>query len=108
MGLVKDLRTDDSEDSMTQCFYTELAAEYPEGLCNIWAQGFRLWIQDFLSAVADPTDANMQWQCDTREYDNIQGLGGLALLKTTHASTDQSLASVRYLRSSANPRRMPP
>ena len=67
MGLVKDFRTDDLEDSMTQCFYTELAAEYTEGLCSIWAQGFRSWIQDFVSDVTNPANGHMQFQCDPFE-----------------------------------------
>jgi len=90
MGLVKDLRTDDLEDSMTQCFYTELAAEYPEGLCGIWAQGFRSWIQDFISDVTNPTHGYMQLQCDPLEeqvHQQHRGLGGLAFLKSTHART---------------------
>jgi hypothetical protein len=36
IGLVEDFRGEDSK----QVFYTELAAEYPEGLCSLWAKGF--------------------------------------------------------------------
>jgi hypothetical protein len=36
IGLVEDFR----EEIATRVFYTELAAEYPEGLCNLWASGF--------------------------------------------------------------------
>ena len=92
LGLVQDFRTNDSEHSNAQCFYTELAAEYPEGLCNVWAQGFRLWIQDFtvqwMSERA--VDANTQWQKDTRENHDIQGFGGLSAIPAAHDSTDQS------------------
>jgi hypothetical protein len=40
IGLVADLRSADEE----QVFYTELAAEYPEGLCNRWAGGLGAWL----------------------------------------------------------------
>jgi hypothetical protein len=36
MGLVNDFRGEDSK----RVFYTELAAEYPEGLCSMWATSF--------------------------------------------------------------------
>ena len=36
MGIVKDYRETDTK----RVFYTELAAEYPEGLCNMWAECF--------------------------------------------------------------------
>jgi hypothetical protein len=36
IGLVEDFREEDSK----QVFYTELASEYPEGLCNLWAESF--------------------------------------------------------------------
>jgi hypothetical protein len=36
IGLVEDFRGEDSK----QVFYTELASEYPEGLCSLWAKNF--------------------------------------------------------------------
>jgi hypothetical protein len=36
MGIVEDYR----EQNAKQVFYTELAAEYPEGLCSMWAASF--------------------------------------------------------------------
>jgi hypothetical protein len=36
IGVVEDFR----EKSSKQVFYTELAAEYPEGLCSLWAKDF--------------------------------------------------------------------
>jgi hypothetical protein len=38
MGLVEDFRTENGG----KVWYTELAAEYPEGLCKTWAQEFHM------------------------------------------------------------------
>ena len=40
IGFVKDFRW----EGATDCFYTELAAEYPEGLCNAWASSALTWV----------------------------------------------------------------
>ena len=92
MGLVQDFRTSDAKHSDTQCFYTELAAEYPEGLCNVWARGFRLWIQDFIVQCMSERsgEANTQWTKNTGENHAIQGLGGLSAAPAARASTDHS------------------
>ena len=42
IGVVKDFR----EVEGRSAFYTELASEYPEGLCNLWAKGFREHFKD--------------------------------------------------------------
>jgi hypothetical protein len=42
VGLVEDFRSKDAG----RVFYTELAAEYPEGLCNIWAEAAMSWLGD--------------------------------------------------------------
>ena len=51
VGFVQDFRS----SSVEECFYTELAAEYPEGLCNEWAQGFSDWAA---KRITSPTGAS--------------------------------------------------
>ena len=49
MGLVEDFRTKDGG----KVWYTELAAEYPEGLCNRWAKEFHMYGKKLSSELAE-------------------------------------------------------
>jgi len=80
VGLVQDYRTHEAELAGEKCFYTALAAEYPEGLCKAWAQDFRSWIQWFIADATDPANGYAQTLQDPPMISNLQGgLGGLAL-----------------------------
>ena len=49
VGLVEDFRGDGG-----QVFYTELAAEYPAGLCDAWATGWRSFLRGFREGQVFP------------------------------------------------------
>jgi len=79
VGLVQDYRTHEAELAGEKCFYTALAAEYPEGLCKAWAQDFRSWIQWFIADATDPSNGYAQMHLSPMKGNLQNGLGGLGL-----------------------------